>query len=401
VSKWNIHHGDVRKILKTLPNDHFDAVLSDPPYAYKFMGQRWDYALPSVNVWMELLRVVKPGAHAMLFGGPRTFHRLVCAVEDAGFLPIDLLMYLHAKGFPKSLDIAKAIDKQKGHWRGRAGKTKSENPALAGPNLERTPKGEPATIAGRLWRGYGTALKPAYEPVLLAMKNLDGTFAENVQKWGTGAIAIDACRIGDVGGQHKVTLNGHASTPSTGLFEKFNGNWEREATGRRWPANLVIDDETASDLGDVSRFFFTTKVSRGEREQGCDDLESVAQGVGALRDGNRSYGKVKNVHPTLKAIELTRWLATLLLPPMQEGRERRILVPYSGAGSEMIGCLQAGWDEVIGIEGEEEYITIAKARITKGGVFSGLFDKRMRAKRERERENRGRLCYGRFAKDKT
>jgi site-specific DNA-methyltransferase (adenine-specific) len=126
-------------------------------------------------------------------------------------------------------------------------------------------------------------------------------------------------------------------------------------------------------------------VSRAEREQGCDDLESGAQGADALRDGNRSPGKVKNTHPTLKAIELTRWLATLLLPPCARGRVRRILVPFSGAGSEMIGCLQAGWDEVVGIEGEEKYIAIAKARITKGGIFSGLLDKKMRAKK-RERE---------------
>jgi hypothetical protein len=361
---WEILHGDVRKILKTQPNDHFDAVLSDPPYAYKFMGKRWDYALPSVNVWTELLRVVTPGAHVMLFGGPRTFHRLVCAVEDAGFIPLDLCMYLHAGGFPKSLDISKAIDKQAGQE------------------------------CGRLWRGYGTALKPAYEPVLLAMRMLDGTFAENAQRWGTGGLAIDAGRIG-LGGGTKSTRMRASSVTAYG--DGLNGGEGVPIGKGRWPANVALDEEAAAmldaqsgdrgDDGGASRFFFTAKVSRAEREQGCDELEFRlvdetldldSKGARSPRSGAGRGGMVRNAHPTLKAIALTRWLATLLLPPpRQDGMPRRILVPFSGAGSEMIGCLQAGWDEVVGIEGEQDYIEIAKERITKGGVFSELLDKRM------------------------
>ena len=401
MSEWHIHHGDVRKVMRGLPSNHFDAVLSDPPYAYSFMGNRWDYEMPSVNVWTELLRVVKPGAHAMLFGGPRTFHRLTVNVEDAGFIPIDLLMYLHGNGFPKSLDIAKAVDKTKGVWRGRAGNTKSSNVSMGGPNLERTLKGEPATPAPQVWRGYGTALKPAYEPVLLVMKMLDGTFVENVLRWGTGALSIDVCRIGERG--DATTLGGFTKTGMFGI----GGSEKSEEVHGRWPANVMLDEE-AGELVDeqssgASRFFYTAKVSRAEREAGCSGLEQHAQGVGALRDGNRA-GKgrvnnrvvdsagakharagaagnamVANIHPTLKAIELTRWLATMLLPPPRaDGQMRRILVPFSGAGSEMIGCLQAGWDEVVGIEGEARYIEIAKSRITKGGVFSGLLDKTMR-----------------------
>ena len=584
MSEWKILHGDVRKQLKGLPGDHFDAVLSDPPYAYKFMGQRWDYNLPSVNVWVELLRVMKPGAHVMLFGGPRTFHRLVCAVEDAGFIPLDLLMYLHAKGFPKSHDIAKAIDKAAGNWRGRAGKQKSGNPALGGPNLERTPKGEPSTEAGVQWKGYGTALKPAWEsilmaekpleigglcgivaqriqeavcrlrlcvrvarkgsssrradyiavspdsalwdavegcstpgallalmatwpsvseipsslsialswlsclaeasdlastftietassltidlrtlrsslskltphtiievatripgmtsdallvgalfgavasrlaiirtssaggsaispvgdagfdpdvePILLAMKNLDGTFAENVQKWGTGALAIDAGRIGAEGGRWpaNVAFDDEAAE-MLDLQSGTTRSNKRPPTGkdeRGTPGFVVRRKDTQErgheDEGGASRFFFTSKVSRGEREHGCDDMTETETETGALshyNDARRRTPKLKNTHPTLKAIELTRWLATLLLPPVLPGRTRRILVPFSGAGSEMIGCLQAGWDEVIGIEGEANYIEIAKNRITKGGVFSGLLDKRMRAGRQAGRQ---------------
>ena len=400
MSEWKIHRGDVRRTLKTLPDNHFDAVLSDPPYAYKFMGNRWDYALPSVNVWTELLRVVKPGAHVLLFGGPRTFHRLVCSVEDAGFIPTDLLMYLHGKGFPKSLDVAKAIDKEKGYWRGRAGKVKSANGAMGGPNFERTPKGAATTPAAQEWSGYGTALKPAYEPVLLAMKMLDGTFAENVQKWGTGALNIDGCRIGD-----EERYNPSASP--VGMWESVSGKEKdgRPAVGR-WPANVILNDVAAGlvdatvepsaspkreygDEGGPSRFFYTTKVSRAERELGCEDLDEGPQGVGALRSNGRGNGTVKNKHPTLKAIDLTRWLAMLLLPPpRKDGKPRRILVPYSGAASEMIGCIQAGWDEVIGIEGEAEYIEIAKSRIKNGGVFSGLLDKKLRPKK-RERASAG------------
>lgn len=445
MSEWTIHHGDVRKILKTLPDDYFDGVLSDPPYAYKFMGNRWDYALPSVNVWTELLRVVKPGAHALIFGGPRTFHRLAVNVEDAGFIPTDLLMYLHGKGFPKSLDIAKAIDKQAGKKRTKIlGYTDSRLDIGSGASVSfkgasgRAANGlipvmEPTTEAGLQWSGWGSALKPAYEPVLLAMKMLDGTFAENVQKWGTGALNIDGCRIGD-------EERHNPSASPVGMWDSVSG---KEKDGRppvgRWPANVVLNDVAAemvdaasgdrpstmtgradpgkkhahpadasrvresmfgneraggsvyADAGGASRFFYTTKVSRGEREQGCDDLNEGPQGTDALRSGGRGEGKVKNTHPTLKSIDLTRWLATMLLPPpRKDGKPRRILVPFSGAGSEMIGCIQAGWDEVVGIEGEAEYIAIAKSRITKGGVFSGLLDKRMRTpKRERERASIG------------
>jgi hypothetical protein len=452
VSKpWEVIQGDVRKVLKGYPDNHFDAALGDPPYAYRFMGRAWDYSLPSPLLWMETLRVLKPGAHACFFGGPRTFHRLVCAIEDAGFLPCDLLMYLHAKGFPKSLDISKAIDREMGAKRtkvlGHKVGTHSANGSGVGGmavNVKQTkvmvPITEAATDARRRWQGWGTALKPAYEPILLAMKGLEGTFAENVLKWGTGALAIDVCRVGSEGGSHKLSLKDGDTRSLHAYGDGLNGNWEKESAGGRWPANIALDEEAAEQLdaqsgnrkgmsgggkhangyaggmfgaidstntarhdeGGASRFFFTTKVSRAEREAGCYDLpsRSAAQQTGRKegsqglvnyegrggnnpRAGAAPLGEIHNTHTTLKAIELTRWLATLLLPPPRE-TPRRILVPFAGAGSEMIGALQAGWDEVIGIEREAEYVAIIQARITKGGVFSGLQDKRMR-KRERER----------------
>ena len=428
---WEILRGDVRTVLKTLPSNYFDACLSDPPYGISFMGKRWDYSLPSVLVWSELLRVLKPGAHALLFGGTRTFHRLMCAAEDAGFLPRDCLMYLHGKGFPKSLDIAKQIDKGAGIWRGRGGKVKSANLAMGGANLERSLKGAAATDARRLWQGWGTALKPAYEPVLLVMKELEGTFESNVLKWGCGALAIDACRVGEEG-RH------NPSAKKSGMWSSFAGLKQNgRATISRWPANVMLDEEAAKlldaqsgnrpggrpvpaktksnplggpvfgkglkrqpfagheDEGGASRFFYTVKVGHSEREAGCRELipfvshaemsgrEEGSPGERHARSG-LGHGGVHNDHTTLKPIALTRWLATLLLPPPRtDGSPRRIVVPFAGAGSEMIGCLQAGWDVVIGIERDSHYIEIANARIKRGGVFSGLLDKKMR---ERERE---------------
>jgi hypothetical protein len=402
---WEIHCGDVRKVLKSFPSNHFDAAFGDPPYAYKFMGHRWDYTLPSVLTWTEMLRVLKPGAHAAFFGGPRTFHRLVCAIEDAGFLPDDLLMYLHGKGFPKSHNISKSIDASEGAKRAVIGsRTLTGNAAYkeGGHGFAEMAQGKrtigtkeipitvPSTQLAQDWDGWGTALKPAYEPIALVMKNTEGTYAENAKKWGVGGLNLPETRIGN-GGTRKGTF---PKEPSKNCYgDGINGACEIVQTGDgRWPANLMLDEEAAaaldeqtgdhpstpyrenvaagavlpltkrtaggySDSGGVSRFFYTTKVGKFEREAGCTDVE--------------------NDHPTLKSLDLARWIATLLLPPKRD-TPRRILVPYSGSGSEMIGCLQAGWESVIGIEGEAHNIEIAKARITQGGVFSALLDKRMR-----------------------
>lgn len=296
--------GDVSDILPTLA-DSFDAVLCDPPYGLKFMGKAWDHGVPSADIWTAVHRTLKPGAHILAFGGTRTFHRLACAIEDAGFGVRDCLMWLYGSGFPKSANVSKQLGKING-----------------------------AGGATKLWQGYGTALKPAWEPIVLAMKKCEGTFAANATKHGVAGINIEECRIATT--DKLQSLEGSFSfRGSGGANETGKKIVMRDAGKGRWPANLILDDEM---LGEASRFFYQAKVSKQER------LEST--------------------HPTLKPIALTEYLARLLLPPAhKDGSPRRILVPFSGAGSEMIGCLRAGWDEVVGIEMEPEYVADAERRI--------------------------------------
>lgn len=390
---WEILQGDVRKVLKTLPSTSFDAVLSDPPYGLQFMGKRWDYDVPSVNVWTELLRVVKPGAQVMLFGGSRTFHRLVVNVEDAGFEIDDVCLWLYFSGYAKPHDTSKAIDKANGHWRGRAGKVVSQNVAMGGPNYERTEKGDPITAAAAAWKGYGANLKPAYEPILKARRPPGGSVANNVAAWWTGAINIDASRVGQRWPANVVVSH------ATHCVETSSG-W---ACVVGCPAR-IIDMESAARRGTddpPSRFFYSPKADPFERECGLDGMKPEIV-VRSAKDGPwspRSRELRANTHTTVKPVDLIRYYAKMILPP-KGGRPRRILVPFSGSGSEIIGCLQAGWDEVVGIERESEYIAIAKERITKGGVHSTLADRSYRTKREGETRPAGRRVYGRFARDK-
>lgn len=463
---WEVRVGEVRRVLREMQAESFDACLSDPPYGLKFMGRRWDYSVPSVNVWVELLRVLRPGAYALLFGGPKTFHRLMVGVEDAGFIPCDTLSWMYATGFPKSLDISKAIDRKNGHWRGRAGPAAdTDSMRSMGQHYACNPKGEPVTAAAAArWNGYGTGLKPGWEPIMLACKWAEGTYVDTVLTQQTGALAIDACRIGS--DEPFVAPAGNDGTsPASFAPVNVTGYTGRTVVGR-WPANVLLSHSDAcvqkgtrkvrtntarrasggrnihsekkkppladlgygdangqeeieawecvadcpvrmldrqsgdrpgmsgggqhrngyaggmfgaidsahtarADSGGASRFFFTTKASRSERERGLEGTAiSKRAGVGALRDGGRARSEVLNDHPTLKPIALTRYLARLLLPPPREdGRPRRIVVPFCGSGSEMIGCLQAGWDEVVGIEIDPKHADKARHRIQNGRII--------------------------------
>jgi hypothetical protein len=207
VSFHGIVNGDVLATLKELPDNEFDGLLCDPPYGFSFMGKAWDYDVPSVDVWREALRVLKPGAPLLAFGGARTFHRIATGIEDAGFELRDCLMWLYGKGFPKSQNIGLAIDKAAGATRAVVGVNSKINVYEDGKNhkfyvgREGNPAYGPAKITApatplaQQWDGYGTALKPAWEPIILARKPLIGTMAENVAAYGVGGLAIDACRI--------------------------------------------------------------------------------------------------------------------------------------------------------------------------------------------------------------
>lgn len=437
MQRVSLYEGDVLDRLKELPDNHFDALLCDPPYGlsehgdiapvlaswlsgqpYKhhkkgFMGKDWDSFVPGPEVWKEVFRVLKPGAFCLVFSGTRTLDLMGLALRLAGFEVRDCVSWLYGSGFPKSHNISKALDKQAGAERevlgirNRSGKEAGTFGAMAGNNTITAP----ATPAAKQWDGYGTALKPAWEPALLVQKPLEKTFANNVVEHGCGALNIDGCRVGDetVLTRHTCSSGddrGHwAGNKSTGAATEHTG---------RFPANLILDEEAAvaldatqpvskskkstgtgkkldtqeqgwgfksmpggfADSGGPSRFFYCAKVSPGERNAGLGGLPNKVK-PGGMRTSNGDAEKgtatfdqgfqdtvVKNHHPTLKPLALTEYLAKLLLVPARDdGQPRRILVPFAGTSSEVIGCLKAGWDEVAGIEMSSDYISIGQARI--------------------------------------
>jgi site-specific DNA-methyltransferase (adenine-specific) len=335
VSTYALEQGDVREVLSAFNDASFDALFCDPPYGFSFMGKRWDYDVPSVETWAECLRVLKPGAPLLAFGGSRTYHRLACGIEDAGFELRDCLMYLYGKGFPKSQNISLAIDKAAGAEREVVGtRTLTGNAALStkekggtfGVQVGSVPAKEvpitaPATALAQAWDGYGTALKPAFEPIVLARKPLEGTMAQNVARWGVGGLAIDACRIRRAAGD-RTEYGRHADIPSAPSVamgaRRCAPAYEPDDAGR-WPANLLLDEDAAAlldasvaptrstpypehqapgnvlplnrraaggygDSGGPSRFFYTAKVSTKEREAGCEGLALRSAGEATERE---------------------------------------------------------------------------------------------------------------------
>jgi len=412
------------------------------------MGKSWDHGVPGVEFWQAALRVAKPGAILMAFGGTRTFHRLACAIEDAGWEMRDTACWLYGSGFPKSLDISKQIDKRGGaqvawfgpwfkQWREGRGIAQKEVAALflsksggmtgcvanweLGLNMptpeqfnllcstydlpfgsieeaEREVVGYqkrgnavstsfmsggnditvPATDASKLWSGYGTALKPAWEPIIVAMKPIEGTYAENAQKWGVAGLNIDGGRIE---GQKPDCKNiPHASwrhmEGRTDIPESTPQVYD-SAQGR-WPANLLLDEESAALLGEASRFFYTAKASSSERNAGLEDCETKRDadrvrddGVGGDNPRNRSNTPKQNFHPTVKPVDLMRYLCKLTKTPTGGV----VLDPFMGSGTTGIACVLEHRD-FIGIEIDEKYAEIAKKRIAdmEGPLFQGGTD---------------------------
>lgn len=383
--------GDVADLATLLPPGSFDACLCDPPYGLGFMGKAWDHGVPGAATWKALSAALKPGAMLLAFGGTRTFHRLACAIEDAGFEIRDTLCWLYGSGFPKSLDVSKAIDKAAGaerqHVADRPAHTASAKWREAEGRADRLnppPVTAPLSADGIRWSGYGTALKPAWEPIVLAMKPLDGTFAENALEHGVAGLDIDGCRLPvadeayarNCSGDH-----GHAGTRDGGEATSMRMGGGAASSGR-WPANVVLDEEAAALLdeqsGELTSGANPTRRGSDKFRNSYGDFEGQRECV--ARRGTDSGGasrffycaKVSTAerggssHPTLKPLNLTAWLARLILPPARE-TPRRLLVPFSGAGSEVIGALAAGWDEVVGIEQSADYIAQARARIRGAG----------------------------------
>lgn len=402
-------HGDCLQVLKTLPENFVDSVVTDPPYELGFMGKKWDTTGIAYNIelWRECLRVLKPGGHLLTFGGSRTYHRMACAIEDAGFEVRDQIMWVYGSGFPKSLDVSKALDKMAGAEReftpvGNAVKRMipGSDQNVTGSWIKDSEReyqrgiSQPTTDAARSWQGWGTSLKPAHEPICVARKPLIGTTIQNVLAHGTGALNIDGCRVGSEIVQSRVNMairgGKFAAGDSCGLSQDVT-----EHAGR-WPANFIHDGsdevlvgfpttssgsrsagvrrglgsdrtftrnvkgdggpEIVGSTGSAARFFYCAKASRTDRNEGLDDPGPQFTHGATLRKIENADRK-GNHHPTVKPTDLMRYLCRLVTPPGGV-----VLDPFMGSGSTGKAALLEGFD-FFGIELEADYLEIAQARI--------------------------------------
>lgn len=386
-----IMEGDCGDVMAALPEEYVDAIVCDPPYDLGFMGKAWDKTGVAfdVDTWKQAMRVLKPGGHLLAFGGTRTYHRMAVAIEDAGFEVRDMVQWLYGTGFPKSMNVGKAIDKAAGREREVVGV--HPNPASSLGN-ERTMDGglaqasinvtTAATPEAAQWEGWGTALKPACEPIILARKPLgEKTVAANVLRYGTGALNVDGTRIesnvDEMKGRSGTSEIPGGDTTSYRAHNAEGGIWEPNNQGR-WPANVIMDEEAGEmldaqtgsrpspwignsnngkkggtpfgsetpndpeldkpeyrDTGGASRFFYCAKASKSER----------------------NTGETINNHPTVKPISLMRYLIRLVTPP-----NGLILDPFVGSGTTGIAAKLEGFN-FIGIELDADYAAIAHARI--------------------------------------
>lgn len=317
---FELHHGNCLDIMQTMPDSSVDAIVTDPPYGLSFMGKKWDYDVPSVEIWQEAFRVLKPGGHLLAFAGTRTQHRMAIRIEDAGFEIRDMIAWMYGSGFPKSHNL----------------------------------KGD--------WEGWGTALKPAMEPITMARKPFKGTVSDNVQKYGTGAINVDGCRIGDDEIKTCAKDKGK-SFNSIAPVSGFTGCEESLHNGR-WAANVIHDGspEVLQGMGEASRFFYTPKACKEDRDDGCETLEAKHysnDGRDVTNDTayQRGNNTASNFHPTVKPTDLMRYLCRLVTPP-----GGTVLDPFTGSGSTGRGAVLEGF-RFIGCELDADYVTIAKARI--------------------------------------
>jgi DNA modification methylase len=365
--------GDCLDEMRKMEENSISAIVTDPPYGLSFMGKGWDYEVPGIQYWKECLRITKAGGFLIAMGGTRTFHRLTCAIEDAGFEIRDCVSWLYGSGFPKSHNSF---------------------------GIE----------------GYGTALKPAWEPCILAMKPLDGTFKQNAEKWGQAGINIEGCRIGNEEIKTCAKLKGHSFT-HLGNEEGFNRCVESIHKGR-WPANVILDEEAGRMLdeqsgvlksgggdkgnktqdggygkkygyaerietpssGGASRFFYCAKASSSERNERLEglslsDSETHYGCTSPGRNVPKHGGPRHNNHPTVKPLKLMEYLIKLVMPP----KDGILLDPFAGSGTTILAAHRLGM-KAIGIEKQPEYAEIATARLKNATIIQeetqmGLFER--------------------------
>ena len=395
-NKYKILEGSMLDILPTLEENSFDSCITDPPYELNFMGKGWDRSGIAFRkeTWQEVYRVLKPGAYLCAFGGSRTFHRIACAIEDAGFEIRDTIMWLYGSGFPKSHNVGLDIDKRfgcenRGHRIATANRYHPDG--TLEPNGENLPPYEGKTEEGKKWNGYGTCLKPAYEPIIVARKPIEKSVAENVLKYGCGAINIDECRvvneiikggttpdIKDVAKKQK-EISG-VGCLSFGQVENAERIELKDHEGR-FPSNVILTyDETdydevcggmpKNDNGDSSsRYFYCAKASKKDRDEGLDMFEEKQTTDGCIRANSETARKFganfslrKNIHPTVKPIDLMQYLVRMFTP-----KGGAILEPFAGSGSTGKATMFENRERnanytITMIEITHEYIPIIKAR---------------------------------------
>ena len=413
-------HGDALQQLKELPDNSVTAIVTDPPYGLSFMGKKWDYDVPSVEFWKEALRVLSPGGTLLCFAGTRTQHRMAVNIEDSGFVLKDCIMWLYGSGFPKALDIGKQVDKIQGNERGVVGDIIYPDGSKSRKTAQTFQAGGNGNILGdtkltkgnSIWEGWKShGLKPAYEPIIVAMKPNDGSYANNALAHGVGGLNIEGCRI-----QTNENLKGGAycgGKRSEGDWKdnsgfKNNNLEEFKQPQGRFPANIILDEEAGKILdeqtlgnvgnghwsktktmgfgefgngkseymgvgekdkekGGASRFFYCAKASKSERNAGCEELDEKLRsdnnkmmgdpGSFKTGSGNERNGLNRNHHPTVKPLKLMSYLIKLVKQP----EKNLILDPFMGSGTTALACIEnnVNW---IGIEREEEYIKIINAR---------------------------------------
>ena len=433
--------------LKKFPDNYFDSIVTDPPYGLGkepdaselmkdwlekgyheikgtgFMGKDWDAFVPQPLFWKEVFRVLKPGGHCLAFYGTRTYDWGVMAMRFAGFEVRDCIQWIYGSGFPKSHNISKAIDKMLGAEREIVGKKLTgtmNNKGGASVNKEGWDGGQkevfltaPSTEEAKQWDGWGSALKPANEPIVLARKPLEKglSIAENVLKWGTGGINIDGCRVEgkkEWGSGHINFAQKHSERDEEAKRLSYDRE-EKENQGR-FPANIILDEKAAelldeqsgisksnprttcdrrtnsnheygfksdaysphNDSGGASRFFYVAKASKQERNKGLEGFEEKAPqhdfgtDFGESRS-TRTHTPTKNIHPTVKPVKLMQYLVRLVTPP-----NGIVLDPFCGSGTTGIACKLEGF-EFVGIEQDSEYCKIAEARIKSTVIEIKLF----------------------------
>jgi len=377
--------GDCLKQMQNLDDNSVDSIVTDPPYGIKFMAKKWDHNVPNVEIWQEALRVLKPGGHLLCACGTRTQHRMVVNIEDAGFEIRDVVTWMYGSGFPKSLNIGKAVDKLQGNDREVVGY------AVSNPDMRDVGKKSKEAIGidklsfGQVsnakrqqtkitkgnseYEGWGTALKPACEFFTLARKPLsEKTVAENVLKWGTGGINIDDCRVdhNEPEGRFPANLIHDGSQEVLDLFPQTKGdNRKSKPTydkGHWGNSKSVESDRLYSDSGSAARYFYCPKASKKDRDEGLDDFDrffspTMGNGIGLKEHDPETATKKRNTHPTVKPTALMRYLCRLITPP-----NGVVLDPYMGSGSTGKAAIREGYG-FIGIEIDEDYHEIAKARI--------------------------------------